>query len=433
MSPVDIGILGVIALFVLMFLGMNIGLAMGLVAIVGLTALTSLDAALLRLGSASLGITLSYTMAVLPLFMLMGEFAFLSGLASDAYYGAHKWLGHLPGGLGMATIVGCAGFSAVCGSSIATTTTMGSVALPEMRRYNYSPTLSIGSIAAGGTMGILIPPSAAFILYGIITEESIGRLYMAGILPGILLTLLFILTIYIIAKRNPQLGPPGPKTSWRDRLKAFKDIWGVVVLFVVVMGGLYTGIFTPTEAAAVGALCAFVIAVMKKKVTKAKLVDSFMNMVLTTGMVFLILIGAILYGYFMAASRLTTAMADFVIALPLPPLAIMIAILVLFLILGCVMDTFAMLMIVVPVLVPVIVKLGYNSIWFAVITVIMMELGMITPPVGMNVFIMHGVAKDVPMYTIFKGITPYAVAMAVCVALLVAFPQIALFLPKTMH
>jgi tripartite ATP-independent transporter DctM subunit len=433
MTPVDIGILGVIALFVLMFLGMNIGLAMGLVAIAGLAALTSLDAALLRLGSASLGITLSYSMAVLPLFMLMGEFAFLSGLASDAYYGAHKWLGHLPGGLGMATIVGCAGFSAVCGSSIATTTTMGSVALPEMRRYKYAPALSIGSIAAGGTMGILIPPSAAFILYGIITEESIGRLYMAGIFPGLLLTFLFMMTIYVLAKRNPALGPPGPKTSLRERLGAFKDAWGVVVLFVVVMGGLYTGVFTPTEAAAVGALCAFLIALVKRKVTKQNLIDSFMNMVLTTGMVFLILIGAIIYGYFMAASRLTTVMADFVIGLPLPPIAILIAILLLFLILGCVMDTFAMLMIVVPVLVPVIVQLGYNSIWFAVVTVIMMELGMITPPVGMNVFIMHGVAKDVSMYTIFKGVMPYAVAMAVCVALLVAFPQIALFLPGRMH
>jgi len=433
MTPVEIGIIGLILLFVLMFLGMNIGLAMGLVAILGLAALTSLDAALLRLGSASLGITLSYTIAVLPLFMLMGEFAFLSGLATDAYSGAHKCVGHLPGGLAIATIAGCAGFAAVCGSGIATTTTMASITLPEMRRYQYAPVLSLGSIAAGGTMGILIPPSSAFILYGIITEESIGKLYMAGILPGILLSLLFMGTIYIIAKRNPQLGPPGPKVNWRERLGAFKDIWGVVLLFVVVMGGLYVGLFTPTEAAAGGAFCAFLMTLIRKRLTKVNLINSFMNMAQTTGMVFLILIGAIIFGYFMAASRLTVMMAEFVITLPFPPLVVLIGILVLFVILGGIMDEYAWLMIVVPMLVPAVVKLGYDPIWFGVITVIMMELGMIVPPVAMNVFIMHGIARDVPMVTIYKGIVPYAFAMAVCVAILVAFPQIALFLPGRMH
>lgn len=433
MSPVVIGILGVIALFIFMFLGMPIGLAMGLVAFMGLAALTSLDAALLRLGSASLGITLSYTIAVLPLFMLMGEFAFLSGLTSDAYYVAHKWLGRLPGGLAMATIAGCAGFAAICGSSIATTTTIGSVALPEMRNYKYAPTLSIGSIAAGGTMGILIPPSSGFILYGIITEQSIGKLFMAGIFPGLLLSFLFMVTIFIMAKRNPLLGPAAPKIGWRERFGAFKDIWGIVILFLVVIGGIYAGVFTPTEAAAVGTLCAFLIILIRRRLTKESLINSFMNMLRTTGMVFLILIGAILFGYFLAASRLTIVMADFVGALPLPPLTILIAILVLFLILGCVMDPYAMLMIVVPILFPVIVNLGFDPIWFAVLTVIMMELGMITPPVGMNVFIMKGVAKDVPMYTIFWGLFPFVLAMAVCIAIIVAFPQIALFLPSTMH
>jgi tripartite ATP-independent transporter DctM subunit len=398
-----------------------------------LIALTSLDAALLRLGSASLGITLSYTMAVLPLFMLMGEFAFISGLTSDAYYAAHKWLGRLPGGLGMATIAGCAGFSAICGSSIATTTTIGAVALPEMRQFKYAHTLSIGSIAAGGTMGILIPPSAGFILYGLINEESIGRLFMAGIIPGLLLSLLFMITIFIMVKRDPKLAPAAPKLSWHERLYVFKDIWGVVVLFLIVMGGIYTGIFTPTEAAAVGTLCTFLIALLRRKINRKSLVECFMNMLRTTGMVFLILIGAIFFGYFLAASRLTIAMADFVVALPLPPVSILIAILFLFLILGCVMDPFAMLMIVVPILVPIIKNMGFDPIWFGVLTVIMMELGMITPPVGMNVFIMKGVAGDVPMYTIFRGLFPFVLAMAVCVALIVAFPQFALFLPDTMN
>jgi tripartite ATP-independent transporter DctM subunit len=433
MSPVEIGILGVIVLFVLMFLGMHIGLAMGLVAFAGLAVLTNLDAALLRLGSASLGITLSYTIAVLPLFMLMGEFAFVSGLTSDAYYAAHKWLGRFPGGLGMATIAGCAGFSAICGSSIATTTTVGAVALPEMQRYNYSPNLSIGSIAAGGTMGILIPPSAGFILYGIINEESIGELFMAGILPGLLLSFLFIVTIFILVKRNPKLAPAGPKIGWGERIGVFKDIWGVVVVFLIVMGGIYSGIFTPTEAGAIGALCAFLIALLRKKLSRENLRNAFLNMLGTTGMVFLILIGAIFFGYFLAASRLTIAMADFVVALPLPPLTVLIAILFLFLILGCVMDPFAMLMIVVPILVPIIKSMGFDPIWFGVLTVIMMELGMITPPVGMNVFIMKGVAGNVPMYDIFRGLFPFVLAMAICVAIIVAFPQIALFLPTTMH
>jgi len=433
MGPVEIGILGVIALFVLMFLGMNIGLAMGLVAFLGLAALTSLDAALMRLGSASLGITLSYTMAVLPLFMLMGEFAFVSGLTGDAYYTAHKLFGRLPGGLGMATIAGCAGFAAICGSSIATTTTIGAVALPEMRSYKYAPTLSIGSIAAGGTMGILIPPSAGFILYGIINEESIGKLFMAGIFPGILLSLLFMLTIYLLVKRNPDLAPAAPKISWRESIGAVKHFWGVALLFLIVMGGIYSGIFTPTEAAAVGALCTFVIALIRGKLNKAALARVFLSMLGTTGMVFLILIGAIFFGYFLAASRLTIAMADLVVALPLPPLIILLTILFLFLILGCVMDPFAMLMIVVPILVPIIKNMGYDPIWFGVLTVIMMELGMITPPVGMNVFIMKGVAGDVSMHVIFKGLFPFVLAMCVCVALIVIFPQIALFLPETMH
>jgi len=333
----------------------------------------------------------------------------------------------------MATIAGCAGFAAICGSSIATTTTIGAVALPEMRSYKYAPTLSIGSIAAGGTMGILIPPSAGFILYGIINEESIGKLFMAGIFPGILLSLLFMLTIYLLVKRNPDLAPAAPKISWRESIGAVKHFWGVALLFLIVMGGIYSGIFTPTEAAAVGALCTFVIALIRGKLNKAALARVFLSMLGTTGMVFLILIGAIFFGYFLAASRLTIAMADLVVALPLPPLIILLTILFLFLILGCVMDPFAMLMIVVPILVPIIKNMGYDPIWFGVLTVIMMELGMITPPVGMNVFIMKGVAGDVSMHVIFKGLFPFVLAMCVCVALIVIFPQIALFLPETMH
>ncbi|MFC1869207.1 TRAP transporter large permease [Thermodesulfobacteriota bacterium] len=432
MSPIEIGILGVIALFVLMFLGMHIGIAMGIVSIVGLVFITNLDGTLLRLGQTGFSTTASYTLAVLPLFMLMGEFAFLSGLTQEAYATTYRWLGHLPGGLAMATILGCAGFAAVCGSSIATTTTIGAVALPEMRKYKYSPTLSIGSIAAGGTLGILIPPSGGFLIYGIITEQSIGKLFLAGIIPGILLSVLFIITVYILAKVNPLIGPKGPKSTWGERIGALKDIWGVAILFLVVMGGIYSGVFTPTEAAAVGALCAFLVGLVKRRLTLKNIKDSLINMTVTTGMVFVILIGAFLFGYFMAASRLTAVLAAFVAGLPFSPVLILVCILILFLILGCVMDPYAMLLIVVPILFPVIMNLGLDPIWFAVLVVLMMELGMITPPVGMNVFIMRGVAKDVPMYTIFKGLTPFVVAMVICVVLVIVFPDIALFLPNSM-
>jgi tripartite ATP-independent transporter DctM subunit len=428
----EIGVVGLIVLFVLMFLGMHIGIAMGIVAIAGLALITNLDSSLLRLGQSGFSSTASYTLAVLPLFMLMGEFAFLSGLTQEAYASAYKWLGHLPGGLGMATIVGCAAFSAVCGSSIATTTTIGAVAWPEMRDYKYSPTLALGSIAAGGTMGILIPPSNAFILYGILTEQSVGKLFLAGILPGVLLSVLFILTIYVLAKANPLKGPKGPKSTWIERLAVLKNVWGVAVLFLVVMGGIYSGIFTPTEAAAVGAFFALLIGLVRKRLDWKNIKASLINMTVTTGMVFLILFGAFIFGHFLAASRVTAVLAEFVAGLPLSPMMILVCILILFLILGCIMDTYAMLLIVVPILYPIILKIGLDPIWFAVLVVLMMELGMITPPVGMNVFIMKGVAKDVPMYAIFKGLIPFVVAMSVCVALIVIFPDIALFLPKTM-
>jgi C4-dicarboxylate transporter, DctM subunit len=432
LSPLEIGIVGLIALFVLMFLGMHIGIAMGIVAIVGLALITNLDSSLLRLGQSGFSSTASYTLAVLPLFMLMGEFAFLSGVTQEAYASAYKWLGHLPGGLAMATIVGCAAFSAVCGSSIATTTTIGAVAWPEMRDYKYSPTLSLGSIAAGGTMGILIPPSNAFILYGILTEQSVGKLFLAGVIPGILLSALFIITIYILAKSNPLKGPKGSKSTWAERLRVLRNVWSVAILFLVVMGGIYSGIFTPTEAAAVGAFCALLIGLSRGRLDWKNIKASLISMAVTTGMVFLILFGAFIFGHFLAASRVTAVLAGFVAGLPLSPTMILVCVLILFLILGCIMDTYAMLLIVVPILYPIILKLGLDPIWFGVLVVLMMELGMITPPVGMNVFIMKGVAKDVPMYSIFRGVAPFVVAMSVCVALIVIFPSIALFLPNTM-
>jgi len=432
LSPLEIGILGGIALFFFIALGLPIGVAMGAVAVAGLALVTNVEAAFSRLGQTAFTMTANYITVVIPLFVFMGELAYVSGLTREAYSATYKWLGRLPGGLAMATIGGCAGFAAVCGSSEATALTMGSFALPEMRQHNYDPRLAIGSIAAGGTLGILIPPSLAFVVYGLLTEQSIGKLFLAGFFPGILLASLFMITIYVLAKRNPLMGPAGHKTSWREKLTSIKDIWGVLILFLVVMGGIYGGILTPTEAAAAGAFSAFLIALLRRRVTIHNLITSFMNTLMVTGFVFIIIIGAVLFGYFMAASGVSTALADFVSSLPVSPLGILIAILLLYVILGSLMDAFAMVLITMPILFPVILSLGFDPIWFGVLVVIMMEMGMITPPIGMNVFVIKGIARDVPMYAIFQGAWPFVLAMGICVAIIVAFPQIALFLPNAM-
>jgi tripartite ATP-independent transporter DctM subunit len=432
MSPIEIGILGVIALFVFMLLGMPIGLSMGLIGYLGLVSINGVDAALVRLGLTAFSSTNSYLISLLPLFTLMGEFAFSSGITRDAYYAGYKWIGHRPGGLAIATIGGCAAFAAVCGSSVATSATIGASALPEMRRYKYNPSLATASVAAGGTLGILIPPSMGFVLYGLITEQSIGKLLISGILPGILLTLLFVIAISVWTSLDPAAGPRGPRAAWRERIAALKDVWAVIVLFLVVIGGIYSGVFTATEAAGVGAFCAFLIALSRGKLTRENVITSFKATMRTTGMIFLLIICAQIFSYFVAVSRLSSALAGFIGGLALPPLGILGAILILYIILGCIMEVFSAMLITMPILFPLIVSLGFNPIWFGVITVIMLEMGLITPPVGMNVFVIAGMARDVPMYAIFKGVWPFVIAMAACVAILIAFPQVALFLPNHM-
>jgi tripartite ATP-independent transporter DctM subunit len=432
MSPIEIGILGVIALFVFMLLGMPIGLSLGLIGYLGLVSINGVDAALVRLGLTAFSSTNSYLISLLPLFTLMGEFAFSSGITRDAYYAGYKWIGHRPGGLAIATIGGCAAFAAVCGSSVATSATIGASALPEMRRYKYNPSLATASVAAGGTLGILIPPSMGFVLYGLITEQSIGKLLISGILPGILLTLLFVIAISVWTSLDPAAGPRGPRAAWRERIAALKDVWAVIVLFLVVIGGIYSGVFTATEAAGVGAFCAFLIALSRGKLTRENVITSFKATMRTTGMIFLLIICAQIFSYFVAVSRLSSALAGFIGGLALPPLGILGAILILYIILGCIMEVFSAMLITMPILFPLIVSLGFNPIWFGVITVIMLEMGLITPPVGMNVFVIAGMARDVPMYAIFKGVWPFVIAMAACVAILIAFPQVALFLPNHM-
>jgi C4-dicarboxylate transporter DctM subunit len=432
MSPEIVGILMFGLVFILMFAGTHLGVAIGIAGIIGLTIIDSFGQAAGTVGISAYSSALSYDMVLIPIFLVMGELAFASGLSVEAFDAGNKWIGHLPGGLAMATVAGCSAFAAVSGSSAATMATMATVALPEMRKRGYEPTLSTGALAAGGTLGILIPPSGCFVLYGIITEQSIGKLFIAGILPGLLLSALFILSIYIVARRNPSGYPPAPKFGWRERLTALMNAWGIIVLFLVVVGGIYLGICTANEAASLGAFIAFLIAVVKKRLTTKIFFTSITNALVVTAFIFLIIIGAKVFNVFFAVTKIPVLLASFISAMNVTPLVFIIALIVLFLILGCIMDAWAMLLLMVPVLLPSVKAMGFDFIWFGVFMVIMVEAGMITPPVGMNVFILSGQAPDVPMYKIFKGCVPFLICMLVCVALLIAFPDIALILPRGM-
>ncbi len=432
MSPEIVGILMFGLCFILMFSGMHLGAAIGISGFIGLIIIDSFGQAAGTVGISAYSSACSYDMVLIPVFLVMGELAFVSGLSKEGYNAAYKLIGHLPGGLAMATIAGCSAFAAVCGSSAATVSTMTTVALPEMRRRGYEPTLSTGALAAGGTLGILIPPSGCFVLYGIITEQSIGKLFIAGILPGLLLSAMFIVAIYIIAKRNPSGYPPAPKFGWRERSVAVMNSWGIFILFLVVMGGIYSGICTANEAASLGAFIAFLIAIVKRRLDKKDLLHSMMDALETTGFIFLIVIGAKVFNVFFAVTKIPMLLATFLGAMNVTPLVFIIALIILFLILGCVMDAWAMLLLMVPVLLPSVKVMGFDFIWFGVFMVIMVEAGMITPPVGMNVFILSGQAPDVPMYKIFKGTMPFLICMLICVALLIAFPDIALVLPRGM-
>jgi len=432
MSPVGAGIIGLGILFLLLAARMPVGFAMALVGFGGASFIIGVDGALSMMGLAPYSEVASYTLSVIPLFLLMGQFAFKAGLSADGYYLAHRWVGHLPGGIALATVGGCAGFAAVSGSSLAAAATMGKVALPEMRRYNYDMSLATGAIAAGGTLGILIPPSISMVLYAILTEQSIGKLLIAGIFPGILLTSLFMLTIYVLTRLNPTLGPSAPRASSKQRLNAVKSGWGILVIFVVVMGGIYGGICTATEAAAIGALACFLFMVGRRRVTREDFITSLADTGRIVGMIFAILIGATIFSSFLALSRLPVELASWVAALPIPRYGILAIILCFYFVMGCFMDILAMIVLTVPIIFPVIVHLGFDPIWFGVVIVIMMELGLVTPPIGMNVFVLHGIAEDVPMYTIFRGVIPFVLAMVVCLVMVIVFPQIALFLPNAM-
>ncbi|MCL6476930.1 MAG: TRAP transporter large permease [Peptococcaceae bacterium] len=433
MDPLIVGVIGVLVMFALMALGMSIGVAMAVVGFAGFAYVAGWGAAVGLLKTVPYSSAANYSLSVIPLFVLMGQFAFSSGLSRELYFVCYRWLGHLPGGLAIATIGGCAGFAAICGSSPATAAAMGTVALPEMKKYKYHPSLATGSIAAGGTLGILIPPSIGFVIYGIITGNSIGKLLLAGVVPGIVLALLYIIAIYLLVRNDPGKGPAGPKVGFTEKIKALKDVWGILTLFLVVIGGMFVGFFTATEAAAVGAFGAFMFLAFRRKLTWGTLKVCLLGTGRTTAMIFVILIGAYIFGYFLTVTKIATSLAEFISTLPAPPTIILISILIVYIILGCIMDSLAMIMLTVPIFYPVIISLGFDPIWFGVIMVVVMEQALITPPVGMNVYVIGGVAKDVPLDTIFKGILPFWLAIIVLIAILIAVPQLALFLPSIMR
>ncbi len=433
MSLTTIGIIGVAILIILLFSNMPVGFVMGFLGFLGFSYVVNLHAGLSLLAMDIWDVFGSYGLTVIPLFVFMGQIAFHAGISRRLYDSAYVLVGHRRGGLAMATVAACAGFSAISGSTNATAATMATVTLPEMKRYNYDMGLATGTVAAAGSLGILIPPSVIFIVYGILTEQSIGKLFAAGIFPGILLSILFMLTIYLRVLKNPSLAPPGPKTSIKEKMVSFVGVIETLLLFAMVMGGIFFGIFTPTEAAAAGAFLTLLIAILRRQLTWQGFVQSLADTTRISCMVMVIVTGATIFGHFLAITRLPFELAGWVSSLPLPRSAIMMVIILIYLFGGCFMDALAMIMLTIPIFFPVAQALGFDPIWFGVVIVLITEMGVITPPVGVNVYVVYGVAKDVPLEEIFKGVFPMLLALLLCNLILLFFPQIALFLPSLMR
>jgi len=433
MNLSTIGIVGIIVLIVLLYSKMPVGFAMGFLGLIGFSYVVSFDAGLNLLARDVWDVFSSYNLTVIPLFVFMGHIAFHAGISRRLYDSAYVLLGHRRGGLAMTTVGACAAFSAICGSTNATAATMATVALPEMKRYGYDMGLATGTVAAAGSLGILIPPSVIFIVYGILTEQSIGKLFAAGILPGILLCFLFLLTIHLRVVKNPSLAPPGPKSNIREKFRSFAGILETMILFALVMGGIFFGLFTPTEAAAIGAFMTLLIAIIRRQLHWKGFIQSLADTTKISCMIMVIVTGAVIFGHFMAITRIPYMLADYVSSLPLPPHAIIGVIILVYLIGGCFMDALAMIMLTIPIFFPVVQTLGFDPIWFGVVIVLITEMGVITPPVGINVYVVYGVARDVPLEKIFRGVFPMLISLLVCNLLIILFPQIALWLPSLMR
>jgi len=427
MSSVAIGLL---ALFVLAAIGVPIAFAMALAGFIGFSMVVSVHGAMAMVGQLTFDTALNYNLSVLPLFILMGNFITRARLSEDLYSAAYTVVGHYRGGLALSALMACAGFSAVCGSSLATAATMSRVTMPSMRQFGYKDSLATGAVAAGGTLGILIPPSIALVLYGIMTNNDIGKLFIAGVLPGLLGLALYCLTVTVVTTLDRQAGPPGERTSWAQRLVQLKRVWGVTLLFVIVIGGIYTGIFTSTEAAGIGAAFAGVFAILRGGLRLGEIYEVLVDTARMSAMIFAIMIGAMIFANFVNVAGVLQALDAAVRAMNLTPMGVMIGILVIYVVLGMLMESMSMLLLTVPIFYPLAMSYGFDPIWFGIIVVVVIEIGLITPPVGMNVFTLRATLPNVPTSTIFRGVAPFIVADIVRLALLVAIPWITLVLPS---
>ena len=425
-------LIGFAAILVLAFMRMPLGFALGLVGAVGFAELSSYRAAISNAGRLVIDAGQNYGLSVLPMFILMGLLVERGGMAKELYRAAYVFLGHRRGGLAMSTIVACGLFSAICGSSLATAATMSKVSMPEMRRYKYHDSLATASIAAGGTLGILIPPSVILVIYGLMTEESVGQLFVAGILPGILGVLLYIGAVMFVVTRNPAAGPAGDKTGWADRLIALKDVWATLGLFIFVIGDIYTGLFTPTEAAGTGAGGAMLLTWLRGNLSLKALMDVLYEAAATTAKLFTVLFGALIFSNFVNRAGLPDALISIVTSFDVAPIGVIFIILLIYLALGCVFESLSMILLTVPIFAPLVESLGFDLIWFGILVVVVTEISLITPPIGLNVFVLKGVLKDVSIQTIFKGVTPFWCADIIRLIILALIPSIALILPSMM-
>jgi tripartite ATP-independent transporter DctM subunit len=433
MDPVMVGILGSCLLFIFLLIGVPIAFSLMLVGFLGTTYLTSLNAALPMVARTVYESASHYSYTIIPLFIVMGSYAEITGISTDLYDTFDKWLRRLPGGLGMATIASIAGFSAISGSSVASSAAFGKVAYPEMRRFNYSPRLAAGTVAAGATIDFLIPPSLGFVIFGMLTEQSIGKLLISGMIPGLMLAGAFMIILYVWVKFNPNAALSSPEgVSWKEKISALKGIWETVVIFLLVIGGIYTGLFTPTEAAGVGATLIFLMAIWKKKLTPRILLDSLLEAVRVSVMVLFLVAGANVFSYFLALSTIPMKVSTWIIGLAVSKYVILAIIVFIYLILGCFLDAISMMILTLPVIFPVVLQLGFDPIWFGVICVLMMGAGLITPPVGLCVYTVASIVKDAPLEEVFKGALPFLIAILFITFLITLYPQIALFLPSMM-
>jgi tripartite ATP-independent transporter DctM subunit len=430
MTPIEIGILGCVVMTLLLFCSMPVAVSMGIVGAAGFALLTTNRAAMAVLSSDLYDTFANYNLTVIPLFVLMGQVAFHAGISGRLFDTANRWMSGLRGGLAMATVGACAAFGAICGSGPATAATMAAVALPEMKKHKYDDALASGTVAAGGTLGMLIPPSVVFIVYGILTEQSIGKLFISGILPGILMSVLFCGVIYIQCWLNPALAPATARVPWGERFKSLFGVIETVALFVFVMGGIFVGWFTPTEGAAMGAVGSILVAAFGKNCSLKMLWTATQETIRTSCMVLVIVAGATIFGHFLAVTGVPMALAGWLAGLPLPPIAIMALIIIFFLIAGCFVDGLALILLTIPIFYPVVMKLGFDSIWFGVIIVVVTQMGVITPPVGMNVYVVSGIDRSLSLQTIFRGALPFLGAIIVTCVILMFFPSLATWLPS---